>query len=353
MRILDKYIGKQVLKTILVVLLALLVLDLFFYIINEVRYIGRGDYNFSTVLTFVAFTIPRKIYILFPWAVLIGTLLSLGNLAEQSEIIIMRTSAMSLISISTMVLKAVALLVIAVTLMGELVVPYSESLAQKIKARAINQGKVLSTNKGVWIKNNDNFLYVENIYSKNKLDGITKYEMYKGKMQSIQHAKEANLENKNWQLQNITGTKFNEDSLTLIAKNAEEVKDFLDIEVLTTKLVKHLDRVSLKKLLHVINSNVSNDLNIKGYQLAFWKKVTYPLTCLVMVIVAIPFVFGPLRQTSYGVKLLTGIILGFFFHLVNMIFAPLVMVYNVPVFLAVLTPIFLFLSVSLYMLRIS
>ena len=57
MKILDKYIQKQLFSTIAVVSVCLLGLDLFFYFINEVRFIGKGDYNLSNALYYILLTI--------------------------------------------------------------------------------------------------------------------------------------------------------------------------------------------------------------------------------------------------------------------------------------------------------
>ena len=93
MKIINRYIGKQVIIMILVVAVALLGVDLFFYLVNELKFVGRGNYQLSTAFAFIALTIPRKIYIMFPWSALLGTLLALGQLAKSSELVVMRASA--------------------------------------------------------------------------------------------------------------------------------------------------------------------------------------------------------------------------------------------------------------------
>ena len=82
MKILDRYIGTQVLMTISLVTFALLGVDVFFYLVNELRTIGKGDYTFNVALLYVILTIPRKLYLIFPWATLLGSLVAFRQFRE-------------------------------------------------------------------------------------------------------------------------------------------------------------------------------------------------------------------------------------------------------------------------------
>ena len=350
MTIIDKYISKQLIATILVASLALLAIDLFFYLINELRFVGNGQYTIMAAIKFIALTIPRKIYIMFPWAALVGTLLALGALAKNSELIAMRTAAISIQQIAWAVIKASLLLVILVVLLGEFIAPKTEKLAQQLKTLAISSGKTIYTASGTWVKTGNEFVHISRVISPQKLGNITRFIVSPiGKLETIQFAKQANLvvnnnaaKDSRWVLSDITGTKINSANTEIINLSQDTIQHLVDPEILETATVKHLERLSLQTLWSVMQSRLTNNLNANNYALAFWSKIVTPFSILVMVFVAIPFAFGPLRSSSMGLKILVGIIVGFSFHVLNSIFAPLTVILNLPCIWAASLPTIIF-----------
>ncbi len=86
MRVLRRYIRRQVLASIILVLAGLLMLFSFFDLIYEMQRRGRGQHRLTTVLTFVALSMPGRLYELFPIAALIGTLFALAQLVVQLRV---------------------------------------------------------------------------------------------------------------------------------------------------------------------------------------------------------------------------------------------------------------------------
>ena len=81
MRILDTYIAKTIIGGTLMVLLVLGALLAFVDFIAELDDVGKGQYGMLQAASFVLLSLPKRLYELFPTAVLIGSLLSLGTLA--------------------------------------------------------------------------------------------------------------------------------------------------------------------------------------------------------------------------------------------------------------------------------
>lgn len=376
MKILDRYIATQLNGMILLVALALLGIDIFFYLITELRFVGKGNYNFFAAICFVVLTIPRKIYIMFPWSALLGSLLALGNLARSNELIAMRAAAVSIHRIGLAALKGAVVLVVAMILLGEIVAPATEQLAQQKKTAALSKGQTIETDKGIWIRNEHEFIYVGNIVDK-KLVQIEKYNFDENltlqevitaeqataaDMQDLSsdatkhsvqmsneleqpHKNSKNKEYSKWKLQNIHGTRFIPSLGKTQGFTMQEllVPKLVDLTILEAAQVKHLERLSIKHLLKIIKDRSAHELNTQNYQVAVWTKIFQPLVILVMVYLAIPFVFCPLRQASMGLKLLTGVLVGFGFHTVHSVFTQLPTVFNLnPVFAMALPPIIFF-----------
>lgn len=343
MKIIERYIGSQLIGMVLLVALALLGLDLFFYLINELRFVGTGDYGLSQALVFVALTIPRKIYIMFPWSALIGALLALGNLARNNELVAMRAAAISIHKISLAALKGGLVLITIVIFLGEIVAPATERYAQQIKTRALSNGQTIKTEYGVWARHNYEFVHVDNMID-NTLYNVTKYKLDSElKLQEVITAEQALPQDDRWQLHNISGTRFAGDKTENFVLELLNLPGLVDLGILETSQIKHLERLSIKRLWNTINHRVAHDLNPHSYRIALWTKIFQPITILVMVYLAIPFVFGSLRQASIGLKLLVGVIVGFSFYLVNAIFAQLSVVIDLSPLVAMAIPPLLFL----------
>jgi len=97
MKTLTRYIGREVLTSILLIFSALVALFAFFDLIHELGDVGRGGYTITTALLFVALQLPSRMYELFPVATLIGTLFALAQLVSSSEYTVMRVSGASLL----------------------------------------------------------------------------------------------------------------------------------------------------------------------------------------------------------------------------------------------------------------
>lgn len=352
MKILDRYIGKQVIITILFVTFALLGVDVFFYLVNEIRFVGKGDYNYYEALVFVLLTIPRKLYTNFPWAALLGSLLALGNLSKYSELVAMRISGISVLRIAWAALKAGLILSIIMFITGEVVSPKTESIAQKKKTEALSRGQAIQTQFGMWVRHNNEFIHVGVVHSPSSLNDITRYNFDdKLRLNHIEHSSNANKESKNWHLLNIQSTKFFPEQI-LVEKTAERtIPELLDTEILQASAVKHLERLTLTKLWRVIRSRVTQELNAAEYERAFWLKMTQPFAALIMVFLSVPFAFGPLRSSSVGLKILVGVLVGFAFYTLNSIAGPLMTVTGLSPMFAAIIPSLCFLVLGYFMIR--
>ncbi len=350
-RILDKYLAKQITAMILIVALALVGFDLFFNLVQELKMVGRGDYTVVRALAFLFLTMPSRLYSLFPWAALIGSLIALGALGSRSELVVMRTAAMSIAKIVRSVLKAAMVLIVAVVFMGEVLAPALERYAQSKKTLYLSAGQSIQTSFGMWIKQGENFLQVQTIDSEGVLHGLTWYQFDKRQLKEALYAQSAYQKGEKWYLQDVRGTRFLPGQTQTFNVAKQEVQHLLDAEVLETARVKHPERLSLPMLWRVMHHKSTHELNTQSYELAFWVKLLQPVVILVMVFLAVPFVFGPLRSKSMGFKIVTGILVAFSFHTLNHLFAPLAIVYQWPPLIAVLGPILLFSGIGFWLLH--
>ncbi len=350
--ILDKYIAKQIIGIILLVAVALLSIDLFFNLVNELRVIGRGTYSLERALTYLLLTAPSRFYTSFPWAALIGTLIALGMLANHRELVVMRAASISVYRIAWSVIKGAAILTFFVVLLGEVAAPIAERVAQNTRSLALSGGQSLQTPFGLWIRNDQEFIHIKTVKANGELGGITRYQFDKHrKLKEVSYATSAVKQKEGWRLNQVESTRFNKNQTKTIKAESILLPTLFETEILETATVKHPERLSLRALWLTIHQRAKNELNTQNYELAFWAKIFQPILILIMVFIAVPFVFGPLRSATMGFKILAGILVAYLFHTLNGMFAPLALVYQVPPFFAVLLPLLLFSAVGWGLLK--
>jgi lipopolysaccharide export system permease protein len=353
LRLFDWYVGKQLLQTLLMVVMLLLGLELFFGLIQELKWVGKGTYTLGAAFAYLSMSLPTKLYQLLPWAACLGTLVGLGSLAEHSELIAIRAVGVSIFRISLSVLKALTVFVLLALAIGEGIAPYLEEMASARRTAAISGGQTLQTAYGVWTRHGDNFIHIQSIQPDGSLQGVTRYHFNADRhLASVSFANSARATRKgDWILNDIRETHFDKDSTRVVTRQQEILSQLLEPALLKTTGMKHPEYLSLKALWKNIKHRSKHGLSATAYWVAWWTKLLHPLAMMVMGFLAIPFVFGPLRKANMGQKLMVGFLLGFVFFTINKTVAPLAVVYPIPPVVAVAAPIVLFSAFGAYLIR--
>jgi|JYMV01.1.fsa_nt_gi lipopolysaccharide export system permease protein len=349
--ILDRYIGKQVLLSISLTLLVLIGLRTLFTLLDEAGKVGEGVYQFADAIYYSLLLIPSRIYEFFPMAVLIGGLSALGNMAAQNELTVMRAAGIKTIGIVASTIKATAILMVLVFVIGEWVSPISSVTAQQERAAAISGNQIKTSAKGVWARSGQDILHIKKVISDHALSGVTLFQMDdKAKIKQMVTAQKVTYRQSFWVYHKPT-IRVHQNDKVLQQRPEEFVWDGelkpQHVEVLTVE-PEMLDLKGLREYQQYLDSN---QLDSRHYQLAFWRKLTQPLSLVVMMVLASSFIFGPMRSVSMGARLMSGIVVGFSFHIVNNFFGPISLVYQFPPFLGALMPVVLFAVLSAYLLK--
>lgn len=346
------YIGKTILTMILLTILLFVGLDLIFSWVGELRYVGTGHYTIGRAAWFILLSLPESIAEIFPMAGLVGTLLGLGLLASRSELIVMRSAGLSIKDIIIAVLKVALFLVVIAWLLGECAAPALDKLAHRHKAIALSDGQALHTAHGTWMREGEQFIHIQSMQNSQHLLGVTRYQFDKNMaLQKMSFAREAKYEDNHWIMYDIKETQF-EGEVTIKKRMPSEAwPSHIEPSIINVLNVKDMDELSLKGLWKTMRYRQENALDAKPYELAFWQKIVRPFATLVMMFLAIPFIFGPLRSSTMGLRMLVGVFVGFGFYTINQLFGPLTLVYPLPSILGAWLPLFVFFGMGLFLLR--
>ncbi|HRE33027.1 MAG TPA: LPS export ABC transporter permease LptG, partial [Candidatus Berkiella sp.] len=310
------------------------------------------DYTTQSAIAYILLSLPAQIAQAFPMSALVGTLLGLGLLASRSELIVMRSVGWSIGDIIWAVMKLALVLVFFVWMLGEWVAPMTDNIAHHQKATALSQGQALATTQGTWLRDGYAFVHIQSIEDSHHLTGVTRYEFNEQQqLQKASFAKTAEYDHHHWVLHDIQETIFGEANLTKAHIEKQDWNSNIKPEIFTIVGVKDLDELSITGLWKTIRYRQANHLDAKPYLLAFWQKMMRPFATVVMMFLAIPFIFGPLRSATMGLRMLVGVMIGFVFFTINQLFGPLTLVYSLPPILGASLPTLLFLGGGLYLLK--
>ncbi len=351
----DKYIGKNVLAGILIVLLVLVGLFTFFAFIDEVDDIGKQRYGLWEAIEYVLLEIPGYVYDLFPTAALLGSLLGLGQLANNNELTVMRAAGVSIVRIAVSALKVGFGLTLIVMVIGETLAPFSGQYAKSMRATAQSehehQQMVFSSRYGFWAHDGNNFINIRTIYPDGGFGIISLYEFDDSqRLRALIYARIAYYEDGQWLLKDVEKT-----NIYVIKVTREFLKETTWDAILKPELVKivvvrphQLSSFGLSKYIDYLKQNGQRTTQ---YELAFWTRLSYPLVSITMTLLAIPFVFGSLRSVSVGQRILVGALLGVGFHMLNQATGNMGLVYGIYPAVSALLPPVLFLVLAIVMMR--
>ena len=358
MRTVRRLLYREVALAVAFVTAGFLSLFLFFDLVDELPAIGRGGasgYQFEHALTYVVLLIPNHLYELLPITVLIGCIYVMARLAQSSEYTILRTSGLG----PALALKTLLLLggffVVLTFLLGDYVAPWSDRSAQLLKAR--HQGNLTTGQTGAWLKERQQesafSVNVRSLAPDGSLRNVTLFEFDRsGQMRSLTEADSGTFgKNGRWMLQQVQRTEFEilgatAPSVRRMVRDSLEWPNSLSAEMVSAALLKP-DRMRTVDLFTYIRHLRDNGQTAQRYEIEFWRKVFYPLSCLVMVVLALPFAYLHFRSGSITGYVFLGVIVGISFFLLNNVFGFVGNLQNWQPWLAAAAPGLLYSALSL------
>lgn len=350
--ILDRYIAKTILSTVTLTLSILVGLSALIKFVEQLRKLGEGDYDMTVAALYVLLSLPREIEQFFPMATLLGALVGMGVLASSSELVVMQASGMSRWNIINSAMRASAIMIIAVMAVGEFVTPISEAKAKQIRTEALSGGSLFASDELTWAKDGSDFVSIGQVITQNLSADVTVYRFSDTLLlEQMIHAKQARYNQEDgWQLKHVTVTSYGAERIDVVSLDTTEWRSSLTPDKLGIVAVKP-EALSIRGLNEYVSYLDNNRQDASRYELAFWRKLFQPLSVAVMVLMALSFIFGPLRSVSMGARVIMGVLVGFSFFISNEVFGPLSLVYQLPPILGAVLPSVLFAGIAAFLLR--
>lgn len=357
----DVYVGRVVLVTVMLVWAVLVGLDAMQGLSSELGNVGKIDkrYSFGHALAFVAYTVPRRAYTMFPTAAVIGALMGLGQLAASSELTALRALGLSRRRLSLSVAVALALLTGLMVLGMETVGAWGQQQAESIKARLRYGDVAMARYSGLWAREGNIFLNAQSGEEKKAPDGRTSLELrdvrlYEldadGRLTAISHAASAEQIDRNWVLKDVQRTAFQARAVVQTHSPEERWASKLDPAALAASIGRPR-YMAASDLSRAIDYRMRNGLDAREYEEVYWGRWFYAFNVLALCLAAVPFAFGSLRSGGLGKRMFLGLLFALGFWLMQMLFARMAGAFKLDYRLAYALPPVLMLLVSGWLFR--
>lgn len=350
MKILDRYISRTIIFSTLMVTAVIVGIQSFLSLIQQLHDVGLKNYTMLHAFILVPMELPVQFYQLFPMAGFLGAMIGLGKLSTSSELIVMRAAGVSMKRIAWAVMKAAILMVIVMTLLGEGVGPVWQQQAEKMRSHDLYPAQNAALLNSIWLHENNSFTHIHQLTDNKTMKDITRYSfLSNGQLLKATSAQSGHLVKGVWQLSHLTHTHFTKNKITTSTQEQGDLQVIFQPNLQVQMKVSSAQE-TLKDLYHTIEYRQTIGLGVNQFIFLFWQRLLQPLTTLIMISLAVPFVFGSYRDVSMGVRIIGGVLVGFIFYMMNQLFGPITLVYQFPPLLAAIIPTCIFFVISAILL---
>ena len=351
MILIDRYIAGVIVTGTIVALLVLVGLDMFFNVIDELENVGRGSYTLPVMMQSVLLTTPQSLYELFPLAALLGSLMGLGALAGNSELVAMRASGFSIWRIVQSVLQTGLMMLVVAVFIGEVLAPVADRYGQNLRASATESGVSFLGSRGLWVRDDNLFINASKVLARDSLADVTVYEFDEDhRLQVATRAAQAEFRGGQWILRDVNQSIFSDQGAAVNHSEFTVWPSLLTPDLLGIVQLKPKN-MSTADIRQLVNYLDENGLDAQQYRFAFWERFMTPLSSLVMLFISVPFVFGSLRTVGAGQRIFIGMLVGFGFYIFTQLAVQIGQVYGVHPVPSLMVPVVLFMFFGVRAIR--
>lgn len=351
MRIVTRMLQREIFSTVGLTCIAFLALMMFFDLIGDSRFVSRSGvqtYGIGDALLRSALSAPMNLYELLPICVLIGTVFVMARYAQTSQFTILRTGGLGPGRALGILLWLGMAFTLVTFIIGDYVAPWSERAASAVRSQHLMQANVTGNNAWLREKQGDDSVVINVgvLLDDGTLEHVRIFRFASnGQLRSTMVASHAQIRGAQWHLQNAlvhdypvvplgqastsentgaeagTGTRAGATSATPPTIQTEQ-HDLLQwdsaiSQAMVTAAVLRPDGMSTLGLFNYVNHLKANSQASHKYELELWRKVFYPLSCLVMMVLALPFAYLHFRSGGIMGYVFIGIMVGISYMLLN------------------------------------
>lgn len=350
MKICYRYIALQVLTGMIIAAAILLPLFSFFDLLDQLDDVGKGTYAARDAFLYTAMLMPRRFIQIAPFIALLGTVGALGALAVNLELVAMRVAGLSPLMISLAPVGIGGLLITATVALEYFVAPQLQQQATVLRAIALEQGAELGKGLGIWTRNEQNILRIGEILHKGRATDIEIIHFNEqGVLAAHVQARYADIfDDSVWVLHGVAVRIPSPDDIASRRLRTLQWHSFLGPDDIAT-LTKSPESLTPSELVNHAEFLRATGQKADAYVMALWRKAGGAIMTIAMILIAIPFIFGSVRE-GLGGKLILAALMGISIYLFDQIIANIGLVFQLNPIVVSVAPGMSLIAVATYWL---
>jgi LPS export ABC transporter permease LptG len=337
---------------------ALVATSMIFTLFDLIPSIIKSGTSLPYAASYLAYLAPQLLYYVAPFSLLVALLMSFNVLSRSNQLVIIAGAGQSRMRIFTAVLVTAGALSGSLWMMSNYILPYTnreqDARYNKIKGRQIEQTTIAMGRK--WVFGKDSAIYsYQRIDPDNSLVNASIYQLddFQGLIRSAKHfGKATQVGPSAWSADNGWIETINPDS-TIERRAIQSQPEIINISdgiSLFRRTTNESSKMSAAELQDYITQLKNLGVSTLELQIDLKRRIAFPLSCLVLAILAVPFITAKQARSSgplVSISLSVGI--GLVFWLLTTLFEAVGKQENLPVDMAVWGTHILFGAVGLYL----
>jgi len=354
MKIRDRYIAKTLLSYTIIVLVVWISIYSFFNFLAELNSVGKEGYTILSAFTYIFLQLPEVVYKQASPIILLGCVLGMGHLATTGQLLIFRVSGASILKITLLTLKNSLFFVLFFIAIGEFLAPISSSFAESSRSNVMGDSSASINENSFWIRDGSNFINVKNNIDGSLFSGVTVIEVNSSnKIERVIKSENALFDGNSLDMGGSEIFSIDESSsfegISLKERNSYDKTVSFDQDLIDS-LEKEPKDLSTWTLFKQIRFLSDNKLRSGVFEVELYKRLIQPISVIAMILLAMLFIFGSIRDVTLGRKIFYGIALGLSFEMLSRVASAMALGLNFNPLLSSILPSIVVMFISIILL---
>lgn len=333
----DRYLFRNIFISSLVALIFLLGIDFLIQVSVDFKKLGEQNFTFLILSYVLILQIPEKTVEFLPAAILVGSIMGLGQLNKQNELTIIRAAGISKWRLARAGIVMALLLGLGLVALNEYLVPPASNKSQLVFNQALGRSTANAYAQGIWLDGGAaGYVHIAGFNPDGSLQQLRFYQQQNDGSISIMQAEKADYHHGSWQLSNSSRWTLNQNHYQNQAGDTQWHNPITPQAL--SRLANTESANTIAELYTLTQFLKANHIDHQKESLRLWQQLLLPLSTLTMLLLALPFTFSQ-QRTGGGGNLLIGILLGVSYYVLQAIISSLALLLHFPALLGALLPI--------------
>lgn len=290
MTIVDKYLAREILKSLVVVMAVVLGLYVIVEFFNKIDSFMKAGLPVSRLIQYLQLMLPSIIAQISPVGLLLAVLITFGLMNKNNEIIALKSGGVSVYYFLRPVLTISILMGVLLFSLSEIVVPITISKANRIWLMEVkNKPTLTSKQRNIWVKGRRAIYFIQYFNPQNQtISGII-LNFFDKEFKLIRRidAQKGVYDQGKWifyeSMEQILDKESENYNMQFHSQKAENV-DFLPEDLM--RVFKKSDEMNIAELFAYIREVESEGYDATTFRVDFHARFAYPVITIIVCILA-------------------------------------------------------------------